>query len=99
MKAFIDYLVEHIPSTDFTARIERKVKEAITLSLWRKEYMTYREHMEEQYNEGKEVGLKDGINGTVNILRSMNVDDNTIVIKLCEQYKLTESEAKEYILS
>lgn len=123
IRAFIDYLVEHIPSTDLTARIERKVKEAITLSLWRKEYMTYREHMEEQYNEGREVGyeagmkegreagkeaglkegkeagLKDGISGTVNILRSMNIDDNTIVIKLCEQYKLTESEAKEYILS
>jgi flagellar biosynthesis/type III secretory pathway protein FliH len=91
------------PTTDLTSRIEEKVKEAINMSLWRKEYMTYREHMEEQYNEGREVGyeagIEDGINGTVNILRSMNVDDNTIVIKLCEQYKLTESEAKEYILS
>jgi hypothetical protein len=29
----------------------------------------------------------------------MNIDDNTIVIKLCEQYKLTESEAKEYMHS
>ena len=135
MKAFIDYLVGKSPTTDLTSRIEEKVKEAINMSLWRKEYMTYREHMEEQYNEGrevgyeagmeagreagyeagikegreagKEVGLKEGkkvglkiaISGTVNILRSMNVDDNTIVIKLCEQYKLTESEAKEYILS
>ena len=61
--------------------------------------MTYKEHMEEQYNEGREAGYEAGIKGTVNILRSMNVDENTIIIKLCEQYKLTESEAKEYMLS
>jgi len=93
------------------------------MSLRRKEYMTYRERMEERYNEpreagdkagyevgykeeheigykeGYEIGIKEAISGTVNILRSMNIDDNTIVIKLCEQYKLTESEAKEYMHS
>jgi|GEM_PF-3654198 len=77
--------------------------------------MAYREHMEKQYNEGREegykawyeegykagyeAGLKIGIQGTFSILRSMNIEDETIILKLCEQYKLTESEAKEYILS
>ena len=61
MKSFIDYLVGCTPSSDLTERIEKKVKEAIALSLWRKEYMTYREHMEEQFNIGREEGYEAGM--------------------------------------
>lgn len=33
-----------------------KVKEAIEKSLWRKEYMTYKEHMDQELNRGIEIG-------------------------------------------
>ncbi len=59
----------------------------------------YKEEHEIGYKEGYEIGIKEAISGTVNILRSMNIDDDTIISKLREQYNITDSQAKEYILS
>ena len=39
---------------------DAKVKEAIAKSLWRKEYMTYKEHMDQEYNRGLEEGREEG---------------------------------------
>jgi len=43
MKTLIDYLAGKDADSSLTSRIDAKVKEAIAKSLWRKEYMTYKE--------------------------------------------------------
>ena len=83
----------------YRERMEERYNEAREAGYKAGYEVGYKEEHEIGYKEGYEIGIKEAISGTVNILRSMNIDDNTIVIKLCEQYKLTESEAKEYMHS
>jgi hypothetical protein len=54
--SLIDYLAGKEADSNLTSRIDAKVKEAIAKSLWRKEYMTYKEHMDQEYNRGLEEG-------------------------------------------
>ena len=61
VKRFIDYLVGKAASSNLTSRIDAKVKEAIEKRLWRKEYMTYKEQMDEEYKRGLEQGIEQGI--------------------------------------
>ena len=60
MKSLIDYLAGKDAGSNLTSRIDAKVKEAIEKSLWRKEYMTYKEHMDQEYNRGLEAGREEG---------------------------------------
>ncbi len=60
MKSLIDYLAGKDADSNLTSRIDAKVKEAIAKSLWRKEYMTYKEHMDQEYNRGLEEGRVEG---------------------------------------
>ncbi len=50
--------------------------------------------------EGKEEGLVEGrvegIKGAVEIMKTLGLDEATIITKLCEQYGLTENDAKKY---
>ena len=61
MKSLIDYLAGKDADSNLTSRIDAKVKEAIAKSLWRKEYMTYKEHMDQEYNRGLGDGIEIGI--------------------------------------
>ncbi len=45
-----------VPSGADASRIDAKVKEAIEKRLWRKEYMTYKEQMDQEFNRGLEQG-------------------------------------------
>ena len=72
MKSLIDYLAGKDAGSSLTSRIDAKVKEAIAKSLWRKEYMTYKEHMDEEYNRGLKVGREEGREeGTYNTLYAL----------------------------
>ncbi len=53
MKSFISYLVSGTANSPLTSRIDTKVREAIEKRLWRNEYMTYKEHLEQEYNLGR----------------------------------------------
>lgn len=55
MKSLIDYLAGKDADSNLTSRIDAKVKEAIEKSLW-KEYMTYKEHLDQELNRGIEIG-------------------------------------------
>ncbi len=44
----IDCIVGHEASSSLTSRIDIKVKEAIETRLWRKEYMTDKEQMDQE---------------------------------------------------
>ena len=42
-------------------------------------------------------GLKEGIQGTINVLRKLKLEDAEIQTMIMEQYNLTENEVKEYL--
>lgn len=56
-----------------------------------------RELMADDLKNAEKQGLEQGIVGTVDILRGMNVDDSTIIKRLSEQYKISEDKAKKYL--
>ncbi len=56
MKVFIDYMVGKAARSNLTSRIDMKVKEAIEKRFWRKEYMTFKEQMDQEFNRGIELG-------------------------------------------
>ncbi len=60
MKHFIDYIASNEAGSDLTSRIDGKVKEAIEKRLWRKEYMTYKEQMDQEFKKGLEQGREEG---------------------------------------
>ncbi len=47
--------------------------------------------------KGIKKGLDQGISGAVEILKSLDVDDDTIVKKIVEKYGISEEKAKEYL--
>lgn len=59
------------------------------------------EIMESKINEirkaEKKEGLKEGIKGTIKVLRKLNLKDAEIQTMIMEQYNLTENEVKEYL--
>jgi len=55
MKVFIDYMVGKAARSNLTSRIDMKVKEAIEKRFWRKEYMTFKEQMDQEFNRGIEL--------------------------------------------
>ena len=56
MKVFIDYMVGKAARSNLTSRIDMKVKEAIEKRFWRKEYITFKEQMDQEFNRGIELG-------------------------------------------
>ncbi len=65
MKTFIDYLSGKMSENDLVRRIEQKVKEAIEQKFWRKEYMTLKEMMQDEYEQGIEQGIEQGADRTI----------------------------------
>ena len=95
MKSLIDYIVGKEAGSNLTSRIDAKVKEAIEKKLWRKEYMTYKEQMDLEYNRGLERGILIFVEDKL----EDNVSEDVILQKLCEKFELTEDKAREYILA
>ena len=61
MKAFLEYVVGNAPSSDFTSKLDDKVKKAREHVEWRMEYMTLLEKYEQMREEGREESLKEGL--------------------------------------
>ena len=97
MKSLIDYLVGESADSSLTSRIDAKVREAIDKKLWRKEYMTYKEQMDQEFIRGKEQGIAQGIRIFIEDKLEDNVPVETIIDKLIKRYNLTPEKAKEYI--
>ena len=91
LNSLIDYLAGKDAGSSLTSRIDAKVKEAIAKSLWRKEYMTYKEHMDEEYNRGLKVGREEGkISGRV-IARH---EDGMPIAEIAKKSGISEDEVK-----
>ena len=46
---------------------------------------------------GLEQGIQQGITASVELLKDMDLDDATIIQKICEKYKLTPEQANKYL--
>lgn len=55
------------------------------------------EIMESKINEIRKAEKKEGIQGTIKVLRKLNLKDAEIQTMIMEQYNLTENEVKEYL--
>lgn len=55
-----------------------------------------KECMERALQKGMEQGMQQGIQGTVSVLRRLEVNEGQIMKSIMEQYSLTEEEAKRY---
>ncbi|MCI9361165.1 MAG: hypothetical protein HFG65_09425 [Hungatella sp.] len=53
--------------------------------------------LQQGLEQGLEQGLKQGIQGTVSILKNLNVPPQTILVKIQEQYHLTPEASKKYL--
>ncbi len=51
--------------------------------------------MRDQINVEK--GIEQGIKGTVSILKNLDIPQETILVKIQEQYHLSPEEAKKYL--
>ena len=54
LNAFLEYVAENRPASDFPLRLDAKVKEAREHKEWRKEYMSLLERDERMREEGRE---------------------------------------------
>ncbi len=95
----IDECIKHDILKDFFVQYRREVIEVgvIEYSAERHLKAVKSEGYDEGYETGYGTGYDDGIKGAVKIMRSLGMDDNTIVIKLCEQYGLSNEMAKKYL--
>ena len=59
--------------------------------------MTLQMRDQENMEKGIEQGLKKGILGTVSVLRGMNVPDETILLKIQQEFALSEEEVNLYM--
>ncbi len=93
MKSLIDYITGKAASSSLTSRIDTKVKEAIEKRLWRKQYMTLKEQMDQEYSRG----LEDGIKAFIIDKLEDNVSTEIITEKLVKLFSLTREQATAFI--
>ena len=96
---FIDYIASNEADSDLTSRIDGKVKEAIEKRLWRKEYMTYKEQMDQEFKKGLEQGREEGVRALVNSLKEYIKDFDSLynaVIRNEEYKNVTRDEVMKY---
>ena len=93
LKAFLDYAAGKVTNDSFVQELEEAVEKAKQNREQRPEYMTLL--MRDQINVEK--GIEQGIKGTVSILKNLGVPQETILVKIQEQYHLSLEEAKKYL--
>ena len=66
-----------------------------TLEVTAEEY--YQVVADENYEKGVEEGMEKGISHTVHLLRSIDLDDDTICSKIMAEFNLTKDEVSKYL--
>ena len=70
-----------------------------TLEVTEEEYLQVvaDENYERGVSHGISQGIDQGIYAMINVLRSMSVDDDTIVRKIMSEFHVSEAKAREYL--
>lgn len=53
--------------------------------------------IEQGIHQSLEQGIHQGITASVELLKDIELDDATIIQKICEKYKLTPEQANKYL--
>ncbi|MBR3246204.1 MAG: hypothetical protein IKF90_26450 [Parasporobacterium sp.] len=80
--------------TGLAGKLAEAVETAHANRRWRADYMTYELELKQQFFLGKEEGIK----GTVEILRSLGIEENEIINQLMEKYALSKEQAESYVV-
>ncbi len=80
---------------DFFIEHRKEAIDVSTLEVTEEEYMQV--VADENYERGVSQGISQGINAMVNVLRSMSVDDDTIVKRIMSEFNVSEEKAREYL--
>lgn len=107
------YLLNLITSDDYFKHMEEDALELVTLYTNSKELISIQESpnkggtkdvckaitdlMEDSRQEGRMLGISQGITALVNTLRELDQTSDTILAKLMEKFQLTEEEARKYL--
>ena len=97
LKAFLDYVAGKKPADPFVDELEAAVKNARKNREWRHEYMTLLMRDRENREIGREEGIEIGIIKMVSSLRYFNIPDHDILLKIQEEYNLSQEEAEHYM--
>lgn len=98
LKAFLDYVAGKPSDDEFVKELEEAVKEAKRNREWRHEYMTLLMRDQENQEIGRAEGRAEGIQAMISTLRDMDMPNIFILQKLMEKFRLTEDEAKKYLV-
>ena len=85
----MSYIADNKAESDFTVRLENAVNAIKKGEGWRREYMQLKEKMDAQYeagkSDGKEKGMEDGINLTLEVLSLLNSGEKNFdtIAKAC----------------
>ena len=95
--SFLEYLRTHVPTDDFTSRIEQRVDAAKSKREWRSDYMTLQEHYDIERAEGLAEGLAKGRtegrdNALVDVIRNMSQNLDYSVEDACRAVGITIDE-------
>ncbi|WP_251548159.1 Rpn family recombination-promoting nuclease/putative transposase [Limosilactobacillus caecicola] len=106
MQQFLDVIAHRkIEDTDdFVVKLRQRIQMVKHDKKWRAEYMRlslyemdHRHELKEAREEGLNLGKEQGIIGTVQILKAMNLSNDEVIDKIMQQYHLTQEEAREYL--
>ena len=95
--SFDDDVEESIELDEDADELEEAVKNARKNREWRHEYMTLLMRDRENREIGREEGIEIGIIKMVSSLRYFNIPDHDILLKIQEEYNLSQEEAKHYM--
>ena len=89
MCAFLDFLQNKAPNSEFTEELQRTVEKATNNEEWEVEYMTMAMKIQEEREEAK-------IENTIKLLSEFQWTKENIIDKLIKDFDLSEEEAVEY---
>lgn len=93
IREFLKYVNGGKSDNPFVKELENKVEEVKANKEWGLEYMTLRMKEKEIWKEATEEGIKK----MVLVLKELNVPQQTILIKLQNQYDLSPEVAEQYL--
>lgn len=89
MCAFLDFLQNKSPKSEFTEKLQKAVEKATSNEEWEVEYMTMAMKIQEEREEAK-------IETTIGLLSEFQWTKENIINKLIKDFDLTKEEAVEY---
>ena len=89
MCAFLDFLQNKAPNSEFTKELQRAVEKATNNEEWEVEYMTMAMKIQEEREEAK-------IENTIKLLSEFQWTKENIIDKLIKDFDLSEEAAVEY---